>query len=134
VVAQAEMIARNTGSLRSHLESRLETHPALAEHTRALLERLGSIERLAVTAREIIDLNDSAQLLRIAGELVQHSAFLRRQSPETLFRLRLVEIGLPLALSVVSMLFVLRYPLTEQRCYEIKELLKRRRGEPVAAT
>jgi glycoside/pentoside/hexuronide:cation symporter, GPH family len=134
LAAQAEMIAGNAGTLRSHLESRLETHPALAEHTRALLERLGSVERLAVTAREIIDVNDSAQLLRIAGELVQHSAFLRRQSPETLFRLRLVEIGLPLALSVVSILLVLRYPLTEQRCYEIKELLKRRRGEPVAAT
>ena len=134
LVAQAEMIARNAGKLRTHLESRLETHPTLAEHTRALLEHLGSVEKLAGAAREIIDVDDSARFLRIAGELVQHSAFLRRQSPETLFRLRLVEIGLPLALSVVSILFVLRYPLTEQRCYEIKELLKRRRGDLAAAT
>jgi Na+/melibiose symporter-like transporter len=70
----------------------------------------------------------------VAGDLLRHSEFLRRQSPETLFRLRLVEISLPLALSVVSILFLLRYPLTERRCYEIKELLKQRRGERVAAT
>ena len=134
LVAQAEMIVENAGKLRSHLENRLETHPAQAEHTRALLEHLGSVEKLAGDARRVSDAGDSAQLLRVAGELLQHSEFLRRQSPETLFRLRLVEIGLPLALSVVSILFVLRYPLTEQRCYEIKELLKQRRGELVAAT
>ena len=134
LVAQAEMIVENAGKLRSHLENRLETHPAQAEHTRALLEHLGSVEKLAGDARRVSDAGDSAQLLRVAGELLQHSQFLRRQSPETLFRLRLVEIGLPLALSVVSILFVLRYPLTEQRCYEIKELLKQRRGELVAAT
>ena len=134
LVAQAEMIVENAGELRSHLENRLETHPAQAEHTRALLEHLGSVEKLAGDARRVSDAGDSAQLLRVAGELLQHSEFLRRQSPETLFRLRLVEIGLPLALSVVSILFMLRYPLTEQRCYEIKELLKQRRGELVAAT
>jgi GPH family glycoside/pentoside/hexuronide:cation symporter len=43
--------------------------------------------------------------------------------------LRLVEIGLPLALSVVSIFLTLRYPLTEARCYEIKEALKQRRAE-----
>jgi glycoside/pentoside/hexuronide:cation symporter, GPH family len=134
LVAQAEMIVENAGKLRSHLENRLETHPGQAEHTRALLEHLGSVERLAGDARRVSGAGDAAQLLRVAGELKQHSEFLRRQSPETLFRLRLVEIGLPLALSVVSILFVLRYPLTEQRCYEIKELLKQRRGELVAAT
>jgi glycoside/pentoside/hexuronide:cation symporter, GPH family len=134
LVAQAEMIVESAGKLRSHLENRLETHPAQAEHTRALLEHLGSVEKLAGDARRASDAGDSAQLLRVAGELLQHSEFLRRQSPETLFRLRLVEIGLPLSLSVVSILFMLRYPLTEQRCYEIKELLKQRRGELVAAT
>ncbi|MFL5333181.1 MAG: MFS transporter, partial [Geminicoccaceae bacterium] len=134
LVAQAEMIVGNAGKLRSHLENRLETHPAQAEHTRALLQHLGSVEKLAGDARRVSDAGDSAQLLRVAGELLQHSAFLRRQSPETLFRLRLVEIGLPMALSVVSILFVLRYPLTEQRCYEIKELLKQRRGELLAAS
>ena len=74
------------------------------------------------------------QRRRCRGELSQHAAFLRRQSPATLFRLRLVEIGLPLALSLLSILFLVRYQLTEQRCYEIKELLRQRRGELMAAT
>ena len=127
LASQARMIVQNSSKLRSHLESRLETLPAQAEHTRALLEHLDAVEKLAGDVRE---LGDAAQLLHVAGELSQHSAFLRRKSPDTLFRLRLVEIGLPLVLSVVSMLFLLRYPLTEQRCREIKELLGQRRGEP----
>ena len=128
LVEQTEMIVGNAGRLRSHLESRLEAHPAQAGHIGALLDHLGSVETLAGEARSANDAGDPAQLLRVAGELSHHSEFLRRQSPETLFRLRLVEIGLPLALSVVSILLVLRYPLTEQRCREIKELLKQRRG------
>jgi Na+/melibiose symporter-like transporter len=40
----------------------------------------------------------------------------------------MVEIGLPLVLSVVSILLTLRYPLTETRCYEIKEALEKRRA------
>ncbi|MFZ1428114.1 MAG: MFS transporter [Geminicoccaceae bacterium] len=132
LVAQADMIVENAGKLRSHLESRLATHPAQAEHTRALLEHLGAVEKLAGDASRVGDAGDPAPLLRVAGELSQHAVFLRRQSPATLFRLRLVEIGLPLVLSLVSILFVLRYPLTEQRCYEIKELLRQRRGERVA--
>lgn len=134
LVAQVEMMVENASKLRSHLEDRLATHPAQAEHTRALLGHLGSVVNLAGEARRFSAAGDSAQLLRVASELVQYGKFLRRQSPATLFRLRLVEIGLPLALSVVSILFVLRYPLTEQRCYEIKELLQRRRGELAAAT
>lgn len=134
LAAQADMIVENAGKLRSHLQDRLATHPAQAGHTRALLGHLDAVEKLAGDARSVGDAGDPAPLLRVAGELSQHAAFLRRQSPATLFRLRLVEIGLPLALSVVSILFVLRYPLTEQRCYEIKQLLRQRRGELVAAS
>lgn len=127
LLAQADTIVANAGKLRSHLEDRLATHPAQAEHTRALLEHLGAVDKLAG------DAGDPAQLPRVARELSQHAQFLRRQSPETLFRLRLVEIGLPLALSVVSILLLLRYPLTEQRCHEITELLQQRRDEPAVA-
>lgn len=134
LAAQVGMIVENAGRLRSHLESRLATHPAQAEHTRALLEHLGAVEKLAGDASRVGAAGDPAPLLRVAGELSRHAAFLRRQSPATLFRLRLVEIGLPLVLSLVSILCLLRYPLTEQRCYEIKKRLKQRRslrGPPV---
>ncbi len=48
------------------------------------------------------------------------------QPPKTLFRLRVVEIGLPLAMSCISILLTLRYPLTEARWREIKEALDKR--------
>lgn len=122
--APASSILEHAAKLRSHLQDRLAADPAQAEHTRALLEHLAAVERLA---------GDAPQLQPVAGELAQHAAFLRRQSPATLFRLRLVEIGLPLALSLVSILLVLRYPLTERRCREIERLLKEHRGGPMAS-
>ena len=115
----AASILDHTARLRTHLERRLTSDPAQADHTRALLEHLAVVEHLAGDAPH-----------PETSELAQHTAFLRRQSPATLFRLRLVEIGLPLVLSLVSILLVLRYPLTEERCREIQRLLKRRRGEP----
>lgn len=117
----AAALLEHAARLRSHLEARPAADPAQAEHASALLAHLAAVERLA---------GDAPQ--RAAGELLQDAAFLRRQSPATLFRLRLVEIGLPLVLSLVSLLLVLRYPLTEPRCREIEQLLKRRRGEPAA--
>ena len=122
--APASSILEHAAKLRSHLQDRLATDPAQAEHTRALLEHLAAVEHLA---------GDAPQLRPVADELAQHAAFLRRQSPATLFRLRLVEIGLPLALSLVSILLVLRYPLTERRCREIERLLKQHRGAPMAS-
>jgi Na+/melibiose symporter-like transporter len=70
-----------------------------------------------------------ANVVREADALLKQTTLLKEQTPKTLFRLRLVEIGLPLVLSFVSILLTLRYPLTEARCYEIKEALKKRHAE-----
>ena len=43
--------------------------------------------------------------------------------------MRVVEIGLPILLSIFSIFFVLRYTLTEKRSHEIKDLLKQRNVE-----
>jgi len=43
--------------------------------------------------------------------------------------MRIVEIGLPLLLSILSIFFVLKYSLTEQRSHEIKELIRLRNEE-----
>jgi len=51
---------------------------------------------------------------------------LTHQSPYTLLMMRVVEIGLPVLLSLFSIFFVFRYSLTEKRSHEIKELLKQR--------
>ena len=70
-----------------------------------------------------------ASLIDEVDEILQQTTQLKKQAPQTLFRLRLVEIGLPLLLSIVSILLTLRYPLTEARCYDIKEALKKRHAE-----
>jgi Na+/melibiose symporter-like transporter len=40
--------------------------------------------------------------------------------------MRVVEIGLPLLLSLFSIFFVMKYSLTEKRSHEIKDLLRER--------
>jgi Na+/melibiose symporter-like transporter len=52
-----------------------------------------------------------------------------RQAPYTLLMMRIVEIGLPVLLSLLSLFFVLRYTLTEKRSHEIKAILKKRNEE-----
>jgi len=54
---------------------------------------------------------------------------LTQQTPYTLLMMRVVEIGLPFLLSLLSIFFVLRYSLTEKRSHEIKDLLKQRNLE-----
>jgi glycoside/pentoside/hexuronide:cation symporter, GPH family len=54
---------------------------------------------------------------------------LTQQTPYTLLMMRVVEIGLPLLLSIFSVFFILRYSLTEKRSHEIKDLLKQRNAE-----
>lgn len=51
---------------------------------------------------------------------------LKKQTPYTLLMMRVVEIGVPILLSLFSLFFVLRYTLTEKRSLEIKELLNQR--------
>lgn len=51
---------------------------------------------------------------------------LTRQSPYTLLMMRIVEIGLPLLLSIFSIFFVLRYTLTEKRSRQVQEQLRER--------
>ncbi len=51
---------------------------------------------------------------------------LTQQTPYTLLMMRVVEIGLPIVLCLLSFFFVLRYSLTDKRSQKIKELLMQR--------
>ena len=63
------------------------------------------------------------------GTIENEIGGLTKQTPYTLLMMRVVEIGLPLLLSLFSILIVLRYSLTEERCHEIKEQLRLRNLE-----
>lgn len=51
---------------------------------------------------------------------------LTQQTPKSLLMMRIIEISLPILLSLISLLFALKYPLTSQRILEIQEALKKR--------
>jgi len=127
---QMDKAIANAKKLKGHFARRTEEHPELAQHTHQLAERLSQFSSQAAAFQA-----NSASLVATPSDLVfetkrlrQQTALLKKQAPKTLFRLRLVEIGLPLVLSVVSILLTLRYPLTEARCYEIKAALEKRQG------
>ena len=120
-----------TEKLRGHFAERIQKYPDQTEHIGRLIERTDSLrsQAAALRARSNGVAATPADVVRETGALLQHTTLLKQQTPGTLFRLRLVEIGLPLVLSCVSILLTLRYPLTEARCYEIKEALKKRHAE-----
>ena len=115
-------------NLKKHFLKRIEENPQLAKHTRQLLGCLDSVctKAKSIQANRGKIATSPDELIGQVEQILQESKKLKKQAPQTLFRLRLVEIGLPLVLSIVSILLTLRYPLTEERCYEIKESLKKR--------
>lgn len=51
---------------------------------------------------------------------------LTRQTPKSLLLMRFIEIGLPILLCLISLLFALKYPLSNERCHEIQMALRER--------
>jgi len=100
------------------------------DHTQTLISSLPKVKQslAALEENQAEFLNDPKALEETANSILRDIALVNRQSPTTLFRLRAVEIGLPLVLCGVSLWLTLGYPLTEDRCYEITAELKARRA------
>jgi glycoside/pentoside/hexuronide:cation symporter, GPH family len=116
----------NSFELLAHLEGKsLETKRSKEHYIKIIQNSKGVDKRLASISTDIpLDQLDK-DLSTIETEIVQ----LTQQSPYTLLMMRVVEIGLPLLLSIFSVFFILRYSLTEKRSHEIKDLLKQRNAE-----
>ncbi len=113
--------------LLEHFQSKKAKVPGSAGHyerlageTRAIA---GDLETIGVS--ELESSRDSL-LLRIGALAVQ--------SPTTMLRLRVIEIGLPIVLCLVTLWLLRFYPLNEDRLEEIKECLKRRAEEAQGGT
>jgi GPH family glycoside/pentoside/hexuronide:cation symporter len=119
-LAKARM---NSYILLSHLEAKSLEKKKSTEHYDVLIKNITGINsRLA-------SMNPSFSLESLDKELetIEKNILpLTKQTPYTLLMMRIVEIGLPLLLSIFSIFFVLRYSLTEKRSHEIKELLTER--------
>jgi GPH family glycoside/pentoside/hexuronide:cation symporter len=73
----------------------------------------------------------------VSGYLLQftgYNASVAQQMDSTLFWLRFWEIGLPTVLVVIAILTIYSYALTEDRVYEIKEILKNRTTAGITET
>jgi hypothetical protein len=118
----------NSFELLAHLEGKsLETEKSKEHYINIIQNSTGVDKRLASLSSNLpLDKMDK-ELSTIETEIVQ----LTIQSPYTLLMMRVVEIGLPILLSIFSIFFVLRYTLTEKRSHEIKDMLKLRNAERV---
>jgi hypothetical protein len=109
-----------------HLETKSDETKNSSEHYDELTENVQWVyNRLnRMSAMESLSAIDIG-LSEIEARIVP----LKKQTPYTLLMMRIVEIGLPLLLCFFSLLFVLKYSLTEKRSHEIKELIRLRNLE-----
>ena len=111
----------NSSELMSHLEAKsLKTRNSKGHY-----EKL--IQNMTRVNNRLADMNTSVSLDSLdqeLGTIENEIGGLTKQTPYTLLMMRVVEIGLPLLLSILSILIAFRYTLTEERCREIKEQLR----------
>jgi GPH family glycoside/pentoside/hexuronide:cation symporter len=113
----------NSFLLLSHLQAASKERERSKDHYKQLIANMSGINN------RINDLNASLPADSLAVALVsveKRIEPLKRQSPYTLLMMRVVEIGLPILLSLLAFMFAFRYKLTEKRTFEIKELLRQR--------
>ncbi|MDZ7635436.1 MAG: hypothetical protein U5L72_13805 [Bacteroidales bacterium] len=112
--------------LLAHLQARTKQHEKSREHTTQLTQNISGINS-RVNALNPLSAPDllGSELAAIEEDIEP----LKKQSPYTLLMMRVVEIGLPLLLSLLALFFAVRYTLTEKRTFEIKELLRQRNRE-----
>ena len=109
--------------LMAHLEEKSVETENSREHYDTIMQNMKGVNDRLENLNTSLSLdNMDKELASIESDIVP----LTRQSPYTLLMMRVVEIGLPLLLSIFSIFFVLRYSLTEKRSHEIKDLLKAR--------
>ncbi len=108
-----------------HLRTRSNEQKKSRDHTEHLIGSVAEMNRM------IYALEPGSPLDVIETSLAPISAGvgpLKKQSPYTLLMMRVVEIGLPVLLCLLALVFAFRYSLTEKRTMEIKELLREKRG------
>jgi len=139
LVAEAIPLTLQTKFEKARMDSlelltHLESKSLVGKNSEAHYQEI--IQDLATVNDQLVGLNAASSLPVLEKEIAaieKGTLPLTRQSPYTLLMMRVVEIGLPLLLSIVSISFLLGYSLTEKRSQEIKNLLKQRHEERVMA-
>jgi GPH family glycoside/pentoside/hexuronide:cation symporter len=121
-----EKARMNSFELLSHLEDKSLKTQNSKEHYKNLMQNITGINNRLTNINATMSLE---LIVKELGTIEKEIKPLTLQTPYTLLMMRVVEIGLPLLLSIFSIFFVLRYSLTEKRSHEIKDLLKQRNLE-----
>jgi len=112
--------------LMSHLESKSKESKNSVEHYQEIIQNVTTLNNRLASLNAALSLHIlDNELARIEKDILP----LTKQAPYTLLMMRVVEIGLPVLLSLFSIFFLLHYSLTEKRSHEIKNLLKQRNEE-----
>jgi GPH family glycoside/pentoside/hexuronide:cation symporter len=121
-----EKAQKRSSELMVHLEEKARESRKDPDHYKALMQNVDKMnQRMASLGSSVTRETIESEISQIEADIVP----LTRQTPYTLLMMRVVEIGLPVILSLFSIFFVLRYSLTEKRSHEIKELLRKRNGQ-----
>lgn len=131
-LAKARKAARE---LQAHFDKQAEKIVDSREHYRQLSGQTGTIMKRidSIAPDGPTDVDAAKALSETCKAIAEETNALARQTPTALLRLRIVEIALPILLCLLSMIILRFYPLSEDRVYEIKQLLEQRRQEGEAA-
>ena len=124
-----EKARMNSFELLSHLENKALESKRGRSHYQEIAQKMKAVN-MKIFA--LTGVSDGKELEKNVGIIQSEITPLTKQTPYTLLMMRVVEIGLPLLLSIFSIFFLLRYTLTEKRSHEIKDLLKKRNEEKEA--
>ena len=118
-----EKARMNSFELMAHLQSQSRKHQNSLAHYEEIIRNMTTVDDRIASLKAASSLEALDQeLTAITNDIVP----LTKQTPFTLLMMRVVEIGLPVLLSLVSLYFLFQYSLTEKRSHEIKDLLKQR--------
>lgn len=115
----------NSFDLLVHLRSRSNEQKKSRDHTEHLIGSVADMNNRIYALEPTSNITDLETSL---AAIIKDIEPLKKQSPYTLLMMRVVEIGLPVILCLLALVFAFRYGLTEKRTMEIKELLRERRG------
>ncbi len=121
-----EKARMNSFELMSHLDAKSIEVKNSPEHYETLSRNIKGVDDRLAHMNPLLSLDVFDEEL---GNIENKMVLLKKQTPYTLLMMRVVEIGLPLLLSLISIFFILRYSLTEERSHEIKELIRKRNLE-----
>ncbi len=109
--------------LLEHLKAKFTENEDSKDHYLQLMTHIGDV---STQLNSLQSMTEFETLDTAIGGIAQHIFKLTQQSPYTLLMMRVVEIGIPLLLSIFSIIFAVRYSLTEKRSHEIKDLISKR--------